>query len=272
MNCLLLQSFKVVAETLGSAPKVIGPWVYPEREAVVIDGDSGSGSSGASSLSSSVAPFRCRYLETLILQGLVYDPRDLETLHSVSPSLKVLNVINRRDTSRDGSYFDYPEYTYHDPVQHLRKIGLDLQTFHYSDRSNDRPDHMELEEHPGSKDWTFCAGDLSPELAWDLQTIPNVVKTLELLSTCDDGKISKGLHTYLCSSPHLVHLRAARTPYPVTFFDINDCSPGTDNNTTTTTGMKKKGDVWTCRRLETLHLGFKPLPKPYSNNPPKAPA
>ena len=192
MNCPLLQSFKVAAVTLSSAPLVMGPWVYPESEAVVIDKNSGSGSGGASPLSSSVAPFRCRYLEILILQGLVYDPRDLETLLSVSPSLKTLKVINRRDTTRDGSYLNNPIYTYHDLVRHLQKLGLDLQTFHYSDRSNGRPDHMELEEHSGSKDWTFYAGDLSPELIRGLQTIPNVVTTLELLSACNDGKVAEG--------------------------------------------------------------------------------
>ncbi|KAF9326976.1 hypothetical protein BGZ91_001681 [Linnemannia elongata] len=128
---------------------------------------------------------------------------------------------------------------------------------------------MELEEHRGSKDWTFCAGDLSPELIRGLQTIPNVVTTLELLSACNNGRVAEGLHTYLCSSPHLVHLRAARTPYPVTFFDINNYSPGTGNHTEITTGKKQRGDIWMCRWLETLHLGFKPLPKPYSKQSPK---
>lgn len=271
MNCPLLQSFKIAGETLSFAPMIMGPWVHPKSEAVAIakDSGSGSGSGGASSLSSSDAPFRCRYLETFILQGLDYDPQDLETLLSVSPNLKVLKVINRRDTTKDGSYFDNPTYTYHDLVRHLQKIGLDLQTFHYSDRSNDRPDHMELEEHRGSKDWTFCARDLSPELIRGLQTIPNVVTTLELLSACNNGRVAEGLHTYLCSSPHLVHLRAARTPYPVAFFDINNRSPRTGNSTDVTTGKKPRGDIWMCRFLETLHLGFKPLSKPYSKQSPK---
>ncbi|KAG0066346.1 hypothetical protein BGZ90_001442 [Linnemannia elongata] len=113
----------IAGETLSFAPMVMGPWVHPKSEAVVIAKDSGSGSGpgGTTSLSSSDAPFRCRYLETFILQGLVYDPQDLETLLSVSPNLKVLKVINRRDTTKEGSYFNNPTYTYHDLVRHLQK-------------------------------------------------------------------------------------------------------------------------------------------------------
>lgn len=263
MNCPRLQSFKIVAEILSFAPMMMGPWVSPKCEAVVIDNDSGSGSGRASSLS--VYTFRCRYLETFILQGPAYDPQDLETLLTVSSNLKVLKFINRRDTTREGSYFNNPTNTYQDLVRHLQKIGLDLQIFHYTDRSNIRPDHMELEEHPGSKDWTFRAGNLSSELVRGLQTIPNVVTMLELLNACNNGKVAEGLHAYLCSSPHLVHLRAVRSPYSVAFFDINHCSPRTENNTTTTTVKKKmRSDIWMCGKLGTLYLGFKTLPKPCS--------
>ncbi|KAF9149343.1 hypothetical protein BG015_008872 [Linnemannia schmuckeri] len=69
----------------------------------------------------------------------------------------------------------------------------------------------------------------------------------------------------LCSSPHLIHPRAARTPYPVAFMDIN-------NNSNRSSGTDSKKDIWMCRKLETLQLGFKPLPKPTSKQSPKTPA
>jgi hypothetical protein len=237
-NCPLLQYFKMSSVSLNFAPLVIGPWVPAVSE---LD-----------------APFCCRHLETLILQGLVFKSQELKDVLSVSPNLKVLKVINRRSRTPDGTWGGHSYNAYRDLLQHLERVGLMLKTLHYSDQISSRNDHIEIQAHPYSNDWTFCAGDLLPELIRDLQTIPNVVTTLELLSARNTGKVAVGLHTYLCSSPHLIHLRAPRTPYPVALLDINNRYSGTKNK------MTKKGGIWMCRKLETLHLGFEILPrKPY---------
>ncbi|KAG0377506.1 hypothetical protein BGX24_005977 [Mortierella sp. AD032] len=116
-------------------------------------------------------------------------------------------------------------YTVNDLQKHLDKIGIVLETFHYSDHFCGLYNmvHTEtLQRYSKNKEWTFVEGDLSPNLVQELQTIPNVVTTLELLNVSNSIAIVKGLHTYLCSSPHLIHLHAAKTPYPVELMDVHD--------------------------------------------------
>ncbi|KAG0279525.1 hypothetical protein BGZ95_000953 [Linnemannia exigua] len=242
---------------------------------------------------------------------------DLEELLSVSPRMKVLKVINREVTTPDGSSIfaqRYYSYTLNDLQKHLDKIGLVLETFHYSDHHLGlfNLDHTKtLQRYSKSKEWTFVEGDLSPKLVQELQTIPNVVTTLELLNVTNYFTVVKGLHNYLCSSPHLVHLRAAKTPYPVELMDVHDnyllgwpkkdekkklASTGSgggegvdkgDDATAEIETDKQEQDtkekeqerekekrqgrkgIWTCRNLETLHLGFRTIssrPSPKRNS------
>ncbi|KAF9901123.1 hypothetical protein EC991_006463 [Linnemannia zychae] len=180
-------------------------------------------------------------------------------------------------------------YSAKDLCKHLDRIGLILETFHYSNHyfSWCNLDHAkEIQRFSKSKEWTFIEGDLSPKLVQELLTIPNVVTTLELLNVTNTFVFARGLHTYLCASPHLIHLRAAKTPYPVKFMDVHSnyllgqpmaiepsssTSSGGEQadsvNAMGETGReeqrknqekkkhKRKG-IWMCRNLKTLHLGF----------------
>ncbi|KAF9132305.1 hypothetical protein BGW39_000411 [Mortierella sp. 14UC] len=280
--CPLLQSLKLASTQINSPPMLDSPWVPVET-----------------SPKGRKVHFSTRSLETLIIEGFVFFHKDLEELLSVSPRMKVLKVINREARTRDGTSIfakGFHRYTVEDLYKHLDRIGLVLETFHYSDHylGLRNQDHTkEIQRFSKSKEWTFVEGDLSPKLVQDLLTVPNVVTTLELLNVCDMYVVAKGLHTYLCSSPHLIHLRAAKTPYPVELMDVHDnyllgqckeiktasTSSGrelVDNGDATGEAVKedqktkqeekekqeKKG-IWMCRNLETLHLGFKILSGPY---------
>ncbi|KAG0322834.1 hypothetical protein BGZ97_003391 [Linnemannia gamsii] len=99
-----------------------------------------------------------------------------------------------------------------------------------------------------------------------LDAMPNNVTTLELHWSENTRLLqsSSSLHDYLCSSPHLLHLRAPKARY---YIDYMDVFRRAHDHRTPKNNHGILPNVWHCRRLETLHLGFEISRQPLTGTP-----
>lgn len=89
----------------------------------------------------------------------------------------------------------------------------------------------------------------------------STIATLDLHWSGDSGLLqrSNNLHDYLSSSPHLLNLRAPKTRY---YIDYTDVFRRAHDHLTPKNNSEVIPNLWHCRRLETLHLGFESSRQP----------
>ncbi|KAF9301495.1 hypothetical protein BGZ74_006632 [Mortierella antarctica] len=114
-------------------------------------------------------------------------------------------------------------------------------------------------------EWGFCIDDASPFLFTRLQTVGNVITTLDLthgITPTNNDLVRLRLHAFLCNAPSLLHLKAPRVhiaPLDLLLFreSVTAEEPAIDDATT---------KIWACRRLQTLEIGLYHHPDTASSN------
>ncbi|KAF9331272.1 hypothetical protein BG006_005865 [Podila minutissima] len=104
-------------------------------------------------------------------------------------------------------------------------------------------------------EWGFCIDDASPFLFARLQTVGNVITTLDLthgITPTNNDLVRLRLHAFLCNAPSLLHLKAPRVhiaPLDLLLFreSVTAEEPAVDDATT---------KIWACTRLQTLEIGL----------------
>ncbi|KAF9083185.1 hypothetical protein BGX23_011701 [Mortierella sp. AD031] len=261
---LLLQSFPLLEELIIMSrlkENLYGPWIRPKPPA----SDSAS-SSSADASSPSLA------LRELVLQKLAFAQSDLETLLACSPRLKKLRIIRAH---------------FHGPAPKYQDIQLDLNRFHQ---------HLQRLYHDGSlrlDSFAFTSHDIIYDnlmtavhpnsglrivqewghrlhVCQALLQQPNNTTTLELdvqYGLHERYQQADALHNFLCSSPHLIHLKATEVRYPIEHMDIHGRLPplprpeGNGRRDVFARPIFLPG-IWQCRKLRTLHIRINtPVPK-----------
>ncbi|KAG0377507.1 hypothetical protein BGX24_005978 [Mortierella sp. AD032] len=205
-------------------------------------------------------------LQSVILGNVAYLQKNLVDMLTVTPRLRELKLFN----INIGSY-SWP----YDPVvaglllTHIRSLSLPLERFYISYRDEPVTGEFQsrlLELCPARNE--VFTWDFPPEIVNVFRQTQNTITTLEILELrkCVPGST---LHQYLCSSPHLLHLRAPRTEYLVNHMDIHrrlTDTNGTNFNNTPPAGQPR---IWACSKLETLHIGIHSISgMPSSQEPP----
>ncbi|KAF9124744.1 hypothetical protein BGW39_007926 [Mortierella sp. 14UC] len=177
-------------------------------------------------------------LRSLIIINAWLPQASLEDFLSISPHLKELKLVLLQYPYKPGPFYDPKRL-----LRHIRDLSLDLTSFHYSDKSSLSDPVMErqlnFELCPQATHRTFRGAQFTPEVLRILDSLPNVLTTLELLGEC------KYLHEYLCESPFLVHLKAPLTDMPIQNLDIH------------MSGNTRPPRIWACRGLRSLQLLFR---------------
>ncbi|KAK3845734.1 MAG: hypothetical protein J3R72DRAFT_418339 [Linnemannia gamsii] len=205
-------------------------------------------------------------LQSVILGNVQYLKKNLEDMLTVTPHLRELKLFN----IYIGSY----SWT-SDAVgaglllTHIRSLSLPLERFYISYRAKPVTGEFQsllLDLCPARNE--FFTWDFPLEIVNVFRQTQNTITTLEILAhgKCEPGST---LHQYLCSSPHLLHLRAPRIEYLVNHMDIHrrlTDTNGTKFNNTPPAGQPR---IWACSKLETLHIGIHSISgMPSSQEPP----
>ncbi|KAK3845637.1 MAG: hypothetical protein J3R72DRAFT_487336 [Linnemannia gamsii] len=206
-------------------------------------------------------------LSSLVLERVKLPQYSLEDLLLITPQLLELKLIGLLKVNPAHPQDEVWPSVQYDPAQffqHVRSLDLSLRSFHFSIR--DQPlSTLELREmmfdvvrlSPGSRgEWALWTPDLTPTMLRNLQEVPNVVTTLEIYcETMSNCGPDSGLHRYLCTSPHLMHLRAPKTAYLVEHLDVHQRLRGRYLAAAGPAQTIQPG-IWMCRNLQTLHLAF----------------
>ncbi|KAF9908570.1 hypothetical protein EC991_009715 [Linnemannia zychae] len=216
-------------------------------------------------------------LQSLVLKNARLLQTSLEELLWYTPQLRELRLVNLLQNEwLYWPFFSDVAYNWADLYQLLKRAPHKLASFHFSvqDQTMTDPDlKMMFDICPSSTEWTIRGKDLTPTLTRYLNEIPNIVTSLELYwperAHC---RPDSNLHAYLCTSPHLLHLKA---PNIALLFDLLDLHHRVDfdysrlysqdypltslnqaNNDSTSGSKNTASRVWKCRNLRTLHLAF----------------
>ncbi|KAF9909615.1 hypothetical protein EC991_008273 [Linnemannia zychae] len=220
-------------------------------------------------------------LRELVLERAHFYQASLERLLCITPKLDTLRLIDLNRHSWLSSYPTPVEYDQYRLIRFLQSPSfpqpkiLPLKSFSFSIASKANPHHdrdiksAHKELSPDSQEWTLFVEDLSSvTLRYLREEVPNVVTTLELWYN-DMHMFSNDvvLHRYMCSSPHLLHLKARNTFYLVDLLDIHGRiesatagikgGPGVGVGTRGTNSRTGPPGIWTCKNLQTLHLSFR---------------
>ncbi|KAG0319839.1 hypothetical protein BGZ97_001328 [Linnemannia gamsii] len=210
-------------------------------------------------------------LRSLVLMNAQFQQRELESLLATTPRLKRLKIVNPIEGIFDNSGIGDVN---HNPVLLVRSIkalSLNLEQCYFPHRFDTIASQTSLDICPTSPELVICLGHYSSfgNLSSLIPNPPNVVTTLEIVGRNNfyDGTSSKPLHQYLCSSPHLLHLKAPYVGFRVDHMDIcgrvdHSSLLGTQRTATmkgmlasiTTTALEYTPGIWACRDLKTLHL------------------
>ncbi|KAG0248526.1 hypothetical protein BG011_010177 [Mortierella polycephala] len=203
-------------------------------------------------------PFKLR---SLVLHSVFLVQSSLENLLKVTPHLQELKLMGLMRFSPDvpgmRSRYNYPQL-----LSHLQNMNLPIQSFHFAPDMADHPstedevcDMISMFSH--QTQFSFWVEDTkTPRMLRLLSSIPNHVTTLELthrwnFSLHPFRAMQDALHTYLCESPQLMHLRAPLFNYEFRHLDIHH---RLHLEGTTRTALQRR--VWACRSLHTLKLMF----------------
>ncbi|KAG0275435.1 hypothetical protein BGZ95_008799 [Linnemannia exigua] len=215
-------------------------------------------------------------LRELVLERAHFYQASLERLLCITPYLDTLRLIDLNRHSWLASYPAPVEYDQQRLIRFLQNPSfpqqpkiIPLKSFSFSiasklNHNHDRDIQTAYKElSPTSREMTFYVEDLSvPLLKYLREEVANVVTTLELRYN-DIHRFSPDpvLHRYMCSSPHLVHLKAPNTFYLVDLLDIHGRMESVTRRITGRTGgtnsLMGPPGIWVCKNLETLHLSFR---------------
>ncbi|KAF9101554.1 hypothetical protein BGX29_005508 [Mortierella sp. GBA35] len=200
-DCPCLEDFDL--STTSVEEKLPGPWI-PLRT------DSGTISD---------THFSSLPLRSLAMHRMFFDQDDLEALLVHTPHLKA-----KLHTPMRSAYcgLDTARFS-----QHIRRLPIRLDSFHFS-TPIESYDDLAMDLCPGSQCRTFRTENFTPTLVKTLSQQSNVVTTLDLFLPWDrHGRHLFGseLHDYLCSSPHLLHLKALDIIYTVEHMDLHGRLP-----------------------------------------------
>lgn len=256
-DCKQLESLHI--SRVDGRERLPGPWVP------VVPSSTAKKGFGSSSVS----------LKSLVLERVVFKQAVFETLLEHAPSLKELRIF---DTAIEGRYITFDVTGL---ANLLRRLSLPLESCHIStaDRTHDRDLMPDL--YRNSQGRTLWSNDFTVYGLRMNDQVHNHLTTLELVPKhgyVEYDNPYSALHNYLCSSPHLLHLKAPETCYPIAHMDLH----GRLTKLVARPGMKRQGKaypkkvpsppgIWQCRNLKTLHIRiFSPdrrnevAPEPFS--------
>ncbi|KAG0086772.1 hypothetical protein BGZ93_010466 [Podila epicladia] len=193
-------------------------------------------------------------LQTLVLTRLAVPQDFMEAVVSRSPYLKELQLVFMKVAN---SVTGAPRLSWdqHAFLAHVARTCKRLTTFHFSwlgrNMAPTTPAVMfghfsQMVDH-----WGFCRDDKSPTL---FKTLTATVVRLTSLDVVHGNSTERhwfpALHDFLCTNPHLKHLRAASLIYYAEYMDVNKLV----TQSSTATDPEYDGRTWACRGLRTLQL------------------
>lgn len=229
-------------------------------------------------------PGRSSRLMTLVITNAMLDQQFLEDFLRITPKLSILRLIGLVKMILFGRTMTYDWSR----LAHMLLQHISLTSCHFSIKGEMTPldaytRNRAIDMTPDATEWTLFPNEITPQLLRELTALPNVVTSLELLSPyllhpesgyCDIHQhfvTADLLHSYLCQSPHLMHLKAIRSPVFINNLDICDRSQYGNldlkaldlytgkalnyvNNQYSTAPVRHHRPVWLCRGLRTLHM------------------
>ncbi|KAG0058192.1 hypothetical protein BGZ90_005080 [Linnemannia elongata] len=154
-------------------------------------------------------------LKSLVLERVSFKQVALETFLEHGPSLKELRIFG---AAIQGKYVLFDTVGL---AGLLRRLSLPLESFHISTANRTRDSDLLL--YHNSQRRTLWSNEFT---IYDLRKnqVHNNLTTLELVPKYgfveyDNPQLA--LHNYLCSSPHLLHLKAPETCYPIAHMDLH---------------------------------------------------
>ncbi|KAG0294126.1 hypothetical protein BGZ96_001748 [Linnemannia gamsii] len=210
-------------------------------------------------------------LKSFILSGIQFSQTSLETLLLVTPHLTELKLINLYDV--------HPGYN----MSRLRHTlsSFHFSAFHFSVRDKflalDDIRNRMITICPEVTEWSMRPYDIHPAILQELEALPNVITTLELprpFSHHQESCVSNAsvlnnlaiLHRFLCTSPHLVHLKNIHLNAFLfegmdihqrsSFGDLDHWSRHRSINIAVTDTAAIFPGIWACRGLRSLHINL----------------
>ncbi|KAG0271283.1 hypothetical protein BGZ95_000916 [Linnemannia exigua] len=191
-------------------------------------------------------------LQSFIVENATISQDTLGHLLTVFPRLKGLQLRNlRHDSNLAKPQVQHWSWL----MEKLNALEISLSSVHFSVYGQPMQEEEVYEKimmfTARSQELVLRSYDLTPVLTYCLRQLPNRITTLELVTPGDSkSAYSDELHLYLCSSPHLLHLKAPQSVCLLERMDIH--GRWTDPSTTTTTAHSP--GIWACRNLRTLHI------------------
>ncbi|KAF9088171.1 hypothetical protein BGX23_007588 [Mortierella sp. AD031] len=222
-------------------------------------------------------PFR---LKGIALIYPAFQQSDLEDLLLLTPNLCELKLAGIMDDqsleiSAPCGRLQYDRVRF---CQLLRSLPIKLDSFLFSFlsrslHSDDGTQNIVTELCPNSREWCLWTPDTTPALLKCLEAQPNVITNLELcwnhlekteIQPCAQDheiQVPRLLHQYLCTSPHLLHLKSLQAAYPLRGMDLHRrvgfswLVPNTEFNWTASEDDKHiRPGIWACRKLKKIEL------------------
>ncbi|KAG0297214.1 hypothetical protein BGZ96_007272 [Linnemannia gamsii] len=245
-------------------------------------------------------------LRSLVLRNTKLRQSDLEDLLTLTPCLSELKLVELCSGTRTETLYGLSfVYSWSHLFHHLLSLPITLDSFQLSVQGQ-RMSETEVRQKtvdvcPGATEWSLYPAETTPGLLQELVSLPNIITTLELYTTAAQEWLSKSqchhreaagafhlVNSYLCDSPHLLHLKIARIPLVYDDFDLHDrvrhydldsavYIQSTDTQViplpereTFWTELPVHRRVWRCRKLRTLQIemhghGFYRLNKPVNS-------
>ncbi|KAG9072917.1 hypothetical protein KI688_000698 [Linnemannia hyalina] len=194
-------------------------------------------------------------LRSIIFGHVQFPQAGVEAMVSMSPQLRELVLFDIAMTN----YSWTGKKTRNFPLKlldHIQSLSLPLERLYISDREDPMtPEFLSHQLKICPLKGEFFTWDLTLDVIQVIQQIPNIITTLEIAAPGQCG-LDSTLHNYLCSSPHLLHLRAPKIEYQVNRMDFHRRL--SDTNTTRFHRFPALGQpqIWACSNLQTLHLGI----------------
>ncbi|KAF9081549.1 hypothetical protein BGX23_000748 [Mortierella sp. AD031] len=203
-------------------------------------------------------------LRSLVLETMSFNPADLEEFLGHAPHLKVLRIVKAMTFVRRSNrvFFDHVPLDSGRFRARLQELSLPLEAFHLS--INEKVyDKLMMKLCPASQERTFGTNEFTPKMVKTLLQQLNAVTTLKItpdrynIHTILMGPL---LHNFLCSSPHLLHLKVSKVPYSILHMDLHGRLADTPSVQEWKTPTRRTRPVfpgiWMCRNLRTLHIGI----------------
>ncbi|GJJ67949.1 hypothetical protein EMPS_00295 [Entomortierella parvispora] len=207
-------------------------------------------------------------LQNLVLQFVLVTEDTLEGLLSMSPNLRIFKVLEVRGPASEAGQPDPLAFcrSRSKYFQHVHQMCPLLESYHFSiypERVDDLSSLIETMSASNVSRWQFTADNFKSSAFQGLRgTVGQTLTDLEI--TFDRaGDCHEQLHGFLCHAPHLLHLRAHATKFPMEYFyEV----PGSNMNLMAWGHSKlicRNSDReewvapsgrWACKNLRTLHL------------------